>query len=118
MAERIQWTEYKGKKILISNFSNYNEEEYIRGTEEMEKVLLKEPRGSRPLLIVDVTNSHMSKASSDRGKKTVELLTEADIITKTAMVGIVGIKKIIAQAISRDVYFAKDMESAKEWLVG
>jgi hypothetical protein len=117
MKNKIQWIEHKGKKILFCDFSNYTETEYIEGTGLMEKELLKQPRGSKPLLIVDVTNSYMTQATSARGKETVKVLTEADVITKTAMVGIAGIKKIIAQAISRDVYFAKDIESAKEWLV-
>ncbi len=32
------------------------------------------------------------------------------------MVGVTGIKRVIAQAISKDVYFAKNMDDAKEYV--
>ncbi|MBN1798541.1 MAG: hypothetical protein JW822_08180 [Spirochaetales bacterium] len=117
MSEQIKWIKHKGKKILVCDFSNYNEKQYLAGVDAMEKELLKQARGSFPLLIVDVTNSHMNQVTSDRGKQCAIAVQKAGITTLTAMVGITGVKRIIAQAISRDVYFAKDMESAKEWLV-
>jgi uncharacterized protein YifN (PemK superfamily) len=117
MEHKIQWIEHKGTKILICDFSNYDEKQYLDGTDAMEKELLKQPPNSKPKLVVDVTNSKMSQATSERGKKTVEILTKAGMIVLTAMVGITGIKRVIAQAISRDVHFAKDMEEAKEWLI-
>jgi hypothetical protein len=117
MSKHVEWIEYKGNRILLCNFSNFNEQQYLDGVDEMEKELLNQPQGSRLLHIVDVTDSTMTQKTSDRGKKTVELLSKAGIATLTAMVGITGIKKIIAKAISKDVYFAKDMDSAKDWLI-
>ncbi|MBN1411427.1 MAG: hypothetical protein JW969_11335 [Spirochaetales bacterium] len=117
MANRIEWIEYKGQKILFCDFSNYDENQYLEGVDLMEKELLKQGEGSKLKLLIDVLNSHMTQKTSDRGKKTVEILTKADIVAVTAMVGITGVKRIIASAISKDVFFAKDKESAKEWLI-
>lgn len=113
----IQWVEHKGKRILICDFSKMDEKGYISGTDAMEKELLAQPRGSKPLLLVDVTDSTMTKVTSERGKQTVDVLSKAGVVTVTAMVGITGLKKVIAQAISRDVHFADDRASAMDWLV-
>jgi len=117
MYEYIQWIEYVGKKILFCDFSNFNEKQYIEGVDGMEKELLTQSRGSNILMIVDVTHSSMTLASSERGKQCIAVLSKAGITTKTAMVGITGLKKIITQAISKDVYCAKDMDAAKNWVV-
>lgn len=102
---------------MVCNFANYDEKQYLDGVDEMEKELLAQPKGSRIPLIIDVTNSNMTQVTSARGKKSVEVLGNAGVVSITAMVGITGLKKIIAQAISRDVHFANDMESAKEWVI-
>jgi hypothetical protein len=117
MSERVKWIEYRGKKILFCDFSNHDEQQYLVGVEEMETELLKLKPDTVWPQIVDVTNSTMTKVTSDRGKKTVALLSEANIKTRTAMVGVTGIKRVIAQAISKDVYFAKNMDDAKEWAI-
>jgi hypothetical protein len=117
MSESLKWIEHKGKRILFCDFSNFSEEEYLQGTEDMEKELIAQGKGSFTLLLIDVKDSHMSQVTSDRGKKTIEILTPLNITTKTSMIGISGVKRIIAQAISRDVHFDKDLESAKDWLV-
>ena len=60
----------------------------------------------------------MTKVTSDRGEKTVEVLSKAGVLATTAMVGVTGIKRVIAQAISRDVYFARNMEDALLYAMG
>ncbi len=117
MATEIQWIEHNGKRILLCNFVGYDETQYMKGVDAMEAELLKQKPGERILHIVDVTDSHMTKATSDRGKRTVEILVKAGITTLTAMVGVTGIKRVIAQAISKDVYFAKNLEDAKNYVV-
>ena len=89
----------------------------MKGVDAMESELLKQPSGSRVPLIVDVTDSSMTKKTSERGKQTAAALSKVEVTTATAMVGVTGVKRIIATAISRDVYFAKDLESAKDWAV-
>ncbi len=34
-----------------------------------------------------------------------------------AVLGVTGVKKMIAKAIRRDIYFAESEEDAKEWIV-
>ncbi len=113
MEESIKWIEYKGKRIMFCNFANYDEQMYLDGVDLMEKGLLKHPMGSCIPQIIDVTDSHMTAKTSDRGKRTVKVPAEAGINTNTAILGITGIKRIIAQAVSPVVNFAKGMDSAK-----
>jgi hypothetical protein len=117
MSTYTQWIQHKGKKILFCNYAGCNEAQYLAGVTEMEQELMKQPTGTKIPLLIDVTKSSMTIATRDRGKQTIEVLTKANITTDTAMVGISGIQKIIAQAISKDVHYANDMESAKDWLV-
>lgn len=117
MDDCIKWIDFNGKKIMFCDFSNFDEQQYMDGVDLMEQELLKQSRGSCTPQILDVTNSHMTQKTSERGKQTVKVLSEAEITTNTAMVGISGVKRIIAKAISRDVFFAKDMQSAKEWVI-
>ncbi len=117
MGDRIQWIEHKGKKILLCDLSKLGEVKYLEHVELMEKELLKAKPGELIPHIVDVSESIMTAGSSARGKQTVKVLSDAGIRTATAMVGVTGIKRIIAQAISRDVFFAKSMEDAKDWVV-
>ena len=116
MSSEIQWIEHNGKKIILCNFAGYDEKQYLSGVDAMEAELLKQLPGVPVPHIVDVTDSHMTKVTSDRGKRTVEVLGKAGIVTRTAMVGVTGIKRVIAQAISKDVYFAKDMDDAKAYV--
>ena len=116
MKPSVQWIEYKGKKILFCDFSGIDENQYMTGVDMMEKELLAQPPGSNVPLLIDVSNSRMTLATRDRGKKTVDVLLTTSITTKTVMIGITGLQKLIAQAISRDVHYANDLDSAKDWL--
>jgi hypothetical protein len=117
MSERVKWIEHKGKKILLCTLAGLEEPAYLEGVDEMEAALLKCAPGAVWPHIVDVTDSIMTTATSDRGKKTVDLLVQAGVRTRTAMVGVSGIKRVIAQAISKDVYFAKTMDDARDYVV-
>jgi len=116
MSERVKWIEHNGTKVLLSDCSKCDEQQYLEIVGEMEAELLKCQPGPSWPLIVDVTDSTMTKTTSDRGKKTVVLLSQAGVMTRTAMVGVTGIKRVIAQAISKDVYFARSMEDALEFV--
>ena len=117
MSERVKWIQHKGKSILFCDFAGLNEAQYLDGVAEMEAELLKQPAGTNVLMLIDVAGSRMSAVTRDRGKETVAVVEKAGITTNTVLSGITGLQKIIAQAISRDVHFENDIESAKEWLV-
>ena len=117
MSERIQWIQHGGKEILYSDYSEVSEAQYLTLVDEMEGELLKKPQGSNLLILINVKDSNMTPATRDRGKQTSAVVQEAGITSLTAVVGISGVQRIIVQAISKDTYFAKDIGSAKDWLV-
>ncbi len=117
MSKYVQWIEHKGKKILFSNYSGLEGEEYLRAIDETKQELLKQPAGSRVLTLTDTSNSHATVATKDKAKEQQAAMKEKGIATQAALVGVSGWQKVIAQLIRRDVYFAQGIEDAKDWLV-
>ena len=63
------------------------------------------------------TKAPMSKEPKERAKKLVADLNAEGYSLISACFGITGIQRIIANAVKRDMYFARDIEDAKNWLV-
>jgi hypothetical protein len=116
MTDRITWISHKGKKILYANYGGLAEQEYLAALEETQAEILKQPSGSNTLLLTDMTDTHITPATRDKGKDMSVKIRAAGKATSPAIVGITGVQKIIAQAIKRDAYFAKSVAEAKEHL--
>jgi phosphohistidine swiveling domain-containing protein len=117
MSERIQWIQHGGEEILYSDFSELDEAQYMTTVDEMEAEILTKPRGSHILILINIADSNMTPTTRDRGKQTADVVQEAGITSHTAAVGISGVQRIIVQAISNETHFAKNIDSAKDWLV-
>ncbi|MBI9046775.1 MAG: hypothetical protein JEZ06_19960 [Anaerolineaceae bacterium] len=117
MANYHEWIQHKGKDVLFAKLSGLGEEEYFKAVDELESVFLGKPDNSKILMLLDVTGSRMTAATRDRGKEMGNKSQAKGIITITTIVGISGIQKIIAQAISKDVHYSKTVDEAKDWLV-
>ena len=122
MSERIQWIEYKGKRILFVDYSKLREEEpYLKAIEEMEAEVLKQPKGTIILTLIDFTGSIATTAITERSKKMTAAAKAAGIPdSPTVLVGIAGFKKSIVQAMQffrPDIHLADSVEAAKDWLV-
>ena len=110
----VQLEIYKGHKILISDYRGLKGKKYLDAMEETENELLKHEPGSI-MTITDVTNTYTDDAIKDRSKLMVE--RTGGIARATAVVGVTGLKQVIAKAIKKDIYFAASVEEAKEWLL-
>ncbi len=117
MGKYVQWIEHKGKKILFSNYSGLEGEEYLRAIDETKQELLKQAVGSRVLTLTDTSNSHASTATKDKAKGLQAATKEKGITTRAAIVGVSGWQRVIAQLIRADIHFAPSIEDAKDWLV-
>jgi hypothetical protein len=122
MGTVLQWLEHRGHRILLADFSNIrDEEEYLRAFDEMEEEVRAHSEGRRVPAIVDVTDSVLSTAITERARAMMAALKEEGIPdSPTAMVGMTGLQKAVVHALQffrRDIYVAESIEDAKEWLV-
>ena len=113
MSHRIE--EYKGHKILIIDFSGLRGQEYLDGIEAVEKEVLSHGKGELCALM-NVEGTYSTDEITDRFKLMAER-TQGYMRGKTAAIGVTGMKRVIANMMKRDMYFAKSIEDGKEWLV-
>jgi hypothetical protein len=116
MSEKVKWIKYKGARILFCDYRGLTGEEYINAIGEQEKKVLNSGK-ERVLVLLDVTNSHMSRKSTQRAKEIEARIKAAGITQVLALTGFSGVQRVIGQAIKRDIHFTKSLEEAKEWLV-
>lgn len=115
MSERVKWIEHKGKKILFSNYQGLKGDEYTQTIKESEKETLNS--GMKTIYVLnDVTDSYMNDDSTAAAKHWIDTCKDQGITLIITLVGITGIKRIVAQAVKRDMHFAKSLEDAKDWL--
>ena len=115
MAKRIQWIDHNGVRILYNDYKGLSGDEYTETIRASEKCVL-ESGMNQVCVINDVTDSHMNTESTKAAKEWVKRCKERGINMTIALVGISGIKRVIAQAIKRDMYFAKSLDDAKKYL--
>ena len=116
MSERMKWIDYKGQKILIEDYSNMAGEEFVAEIGEAEKELL----GCGQKLILTITNfsnATMSNDTKERANVMIQNAKAKGITLFVAAVGVTGIQRIIANAVVKDMHFAKSYDDAKDWLV-
>lgn len=115
MSERIKWIDHKGKKILFNNYQGLKGDEYTQTIKESEKESLNS--GMKTVYVLnDVTDSFMNDDSTAAAKQWVNVCKDKGITLVISLVGISGLKRIVAQAVKRDMHFAKSLEDAKDWL--
>jgi hypothetical protein len=115
---RMKWIDYKGKEILLDDYSNIMPEQFPPLIEQITNLTFQSGKKDI-LLIVDVTGAFANKeavnAFVESGKKSKLLLK------KTAVVGITGVKKIFLNIVNKltklGVKPVSSLEEAKDWLV-
>ncbi len=116
MSDRIKWIDHKSHKILYSDYSGLCGEEMIPEIAAAEKKILNS--GNNEVLVVnDFSGSFMNKPGKERGNELMRNAEARGMKVYVACVGISGIQRILVQVVVRDVYFAKNEEDAKDWLV-
>jgi len=116
MGKYVQWTTYKGKRMLLLNAKGLREAEYMAAMEEMKQELLKEWDGT--LVLVDATKTEMTTLTTNKAKE-VATATKAKGIPDrpSVVVGLTGLQRAVAQLFGRGIHFSSTIEEAKEWLV-
>ena len=114
MSDRVTWLEHKGTRILYVDYSGTSDDEFIKVVDEFESELLKQTPGS-VVTLTNVTNTVITNELRARLKEMAERTQGRS--RKAAAVGITGFKRAIAVLLRNDLYYAKSLEDAKDWLV-
>lgn len=120
MSERVKWIEHEGIQILFNDYTKFRSSDFIQYINESMKETLNSGR-KIVYAINDVTDSYMDTESTNAAKTWVDKCKENGIELKIVLIGVTGLKKVIANAIMGGMYFATGMEDAKkkiyEWAI-
>ena len=117
---RSKWIEHEGKKIFYQDFSRqfYNSAAVKAELNEVQKVVMAEPRGSVLVLSdfrdtsigSDLLSSMNTASNSTKG-----------YVHKTAVLGVTGMKRKLADLLTaltgQQLKYFNDLDAAKNWLV-
>lgn len=122
MAEYFEWVNHKGKRVLLVKFSGIKEEKaYLQAVDSLEREILRQPRGQFIPLVMDVSDTRVTKGVTDKAKKMMATFKEKGVPdSPIALVGLSGAQKAIVMAIQLlrpDLHVAANMEDAKDWVV-
>ncbi|WP_005034088.1 hypothetical protein [Holophaga foetida] len=115
MSEFIQIIEHKGKKVIFFNCAGMDPDVAAGLFPEVTRTAIEHRIN---LVCSDVSNSSANDALKAAAAESVKAVTQSLGSIHTALVGLKGIQRIIAQAVVKDQYFAKTREEALEYLVG
>ena len=103
---------YQGKEIIFLNMNGLGEDEQLKAIEETDRVFASK---NNILNITDVGNTTTTPAVKTKANELHQ--KHRDRITAEAIVGVSGLKRMMAQSMNKDMYFAKNLEDAKDWLI-
>ena len=116
MSSRVRWINVDGVRCLYEDFSNLRENDFVRELQEGEKALLAE--NSKVIFTLsNFTNSYMNNDVKKQSDQLMENVSKQGKKLISATFGISGLQRIIANAVKKDVYFAKSEADAKSWIV-
>lgn len=119
MEDRIRFVNYKGKQILLEDFSNIaKEDELIDWMHKAAAVVRSQPEHS-VLVVVDMTHARYSPKVTQESKQVTAGNTP--YIRASTLVGITGLMEIIVKSINaftgRKLMSFGSREEAMEWLI-
>ena len=116
--DRIRFVEYKGKQILLEDFTNVRtDDELLQLVWAAQKIVQSQPPKSA-LVVVDMTNTHFGPKSTQASKTVSKGNTPH--IKASAMVGLNKLAEIVLNSIrmvsGRNIASFGTREEAYEWL--
>jgi hypothetical protein len=116
MQNRVSEVIHRDKKIIYADYSGLSFDDFVEVIGQQEAVSLKSPQKDI-LHLLNFTDCKMSTASKERANTMMKKLQENGYSVKTACFGIGSLQRLIASAVQKNMYFAKNMDDAKNWLV-
>ena len=112
MHAKLSWIEHANTKILYADWKNLSDDNFVSAVEGIIE-LYKTSKPHSILVLIDVTNSY----ANEEVKKKMKYANQISAAKKIAGIGVTGIKRVIANVVKKDIYFANDMNDAKKYLV-
>ena len=116
MENRVSEISHRGRKIIYGDYSGLRFNDFNDVIGQQEAASLK-ATDKNILHLLNFTDSKMSANSKDRANAMLKTLIDNGYTVKSACFGIGNLQRLIASAVQRNMYFAKSMEDAKDWLV-
>ncbi|MBN2341039.1 MAG: STAS/SEC14 domain-containing protein [Deltaproteobacteria bacterium] len=120
MNSSVEIVEYKGKKILFSDYSGLGGAEFTQVVQrhyEQHRAMF-DNAGETFLFLTDVTNTFADRETMKLFKKSIT--QNRPFIRKSAVVGVTGIQQVLLKSInvfsSVDTRLFKTKEEALDWL--
>lgn len=118
---RSKWISHQDRPIFLQDFSDHGLLDTDAVREELklvEEIVIAQPQNS-VLVLADFRNTQISKDLMDLMVASSNLTK--DHVKKTAVLGVFGTKRILADALVRftgqPLHFFDNEEKAKDWLV-
>ena len=117
---KSKWIAHQGKKVLLCDYSNFRADIQALQAEiaAVEAVICQQPLAS-VLVLVDLTNTVGTPEVVEMFKKMTS--RTAPYNCKRAVVGVVGLKRMLAEAVARfsgsPMSYFDSFESARNWVV-
>ncbi|MBI4979187.1 MAG: hypothetical protein HZC28_17025 [Spirochaetes bacterium] len=115
MNAHITEISHKGKAIIKVDYRGLSSEDAVTVMRDLHDTQLA--RGPVVLTLADVSDSHISELMRTKGMEYAKDIEAKGIQSYMAMIGVSGMQRLIMNAFSRALYFAKDDTDALEWLV-
>jgi hypothetical protein len=116
MENRISEIQHNGKKIIYGDYSGLKLNDSLEVIGQQENMSLNST-DKNILHLLNFTDSKMNTESKERANAMLARLNEKGYNVKTACFGIGNLQRIIAGAVQKNMYFAKNIADAKDWLV-
>ncbi|MBN1697548.1 MAG: hypothetical protein JW881_08555 [Spirochaetales bacterium] len=114
MNDKLSIITYNGQKIIFLDLTNLKEEHILATHPDLVEFSVK---NNIRLLLIDTTNTITTPKVKESSANTTNRIEEKIGKTLIAIIGLRGIQKLIANAIVKGIYFAKDKDDGCEWLV-
>ena len=112
MGKFVEIITYQGKEIVYLNMNGLNEEEQLAAINETDQIFSTK---QEILNVTDVGNTTTTPIVKEKANELHR--KHKDRIKAEAIVGVSGLKRMLAQGMNKDIYFAKSIDDAKNWVV-
>lgn len=112
--DRVRLTRHRQRPMLHADFSHGEPAEVMDAFRRLWSMAAE--RTSPYCILYDVQGNYGNEEFVQFAKDFAAFTKKQGLSTGSAVIGITGIKRIIARAIKPDMYWAKDMDDALRWL--
>ena len=123
MEKLVKMVSHQGRDIVFLDCAGREEDDILRGFDEMLETVAQSPEPSRALVVVDMTNTFSSMAVSKKGREIADRGKQMGLgDLPTAIVGFTGVQKTVVRAFAafrkdNTLYAADSYEDALDWLI-